>query len=308
MIERRRHKWHWIGLTSIVLVGMACRNTEPPLPYNRDLGSDGTLLLPTGSATHDPSIAEGQADWPAFREPQFDQEPAPKEEEDAPAPASANRQIESEIRELISEYNDLIAEATVDDLLEYYVEEQHDKLRPLLETAGALEKKLGDLRGELETKLPDANDRIASAFDGLAAQLDTRLSAGSLAVVSDTEVTTQPAAGSRGTPLRFLIVDEDWYIEIPILDQLPGLTKPALDQALTAFDGFLQGLRSNLIPPETVLQQIETAASAGKAVGDATEPTPEAEGGTTARPESDDTGDASGAGEETGADEDAGGG
>lgn len=307
MIERRRYKWHWVGLTSFVLLGIACRDTQPPLPYNRDLGSDGILLLPTASATLDPSIAKGQADWPSFREPEFDQEPA-SEEKTADAPASANGQIETEIRELISEYNDLVAEATVDDLLEYYVEEQQDKLRPLLETAGALKKKLAELRGELETKLPNANERVASAFDGLAAQLDTRLAAGSLAVVSDTEVTAQPPAGSRGTPLRFLLVDDDWYIEIPTLDQLPGLTKPALDQALTAFDGFLQGLRSNQMPPETVLQQIEIAASAAKAVGDATEPTPDAAGGTTAQPESDDTGDASGAGDETGADEPAGGG
>jgi hypothetical protein len=292
---------------------MGCRDTEPPQPHNRDLGSDGVLLLPTASVRHNPAIADGQADWPAsdgvlllptasvrhnpaiadgqadwpaFREPQFDEEGPDTTGAGEGLTAEERGEVETEIRELIDEYNGLLEDATADDLLEFYVEEQHEVLRPLFEAALAVKAKLAEVRGELEAKMPDATDRVVSAFENVAARMDTRLSADSLTVVSDTEVTAERAEGSAGMALRFLVVDEDWYIEVPAVDQFSRVPKPELDLALTTYDGLLQGLRSGEVPPETALQQIESAAAASGTARDA----PEESGGEAAEPESEEAG------------------
>ena len=134
MIAERRRRWLTGVLAGITIGATACRDTAPPPLHNRDLGGDGVVLLPTAPMWHDSAIAEGRADWYAFREPAIEEESGTDEAPRRAAPVQGN-QVEAAIREMIDEYNGFVPEATVDDLLEYYAEEQHDVLKPLFEAA-----------------------------------------------------------------------------------------------------------------------------------------------------------------------------
>jgi len=263
----------WLGgcvLLPAVVVGMGCRDTKPPPAHNHDLGSDGEPLMPTASVWHDPDIAKGQADWHPFRELEAVPEPTTGETTTDTAPAGEGR-IETEIRELIDEYSELVAETTVDDvddLLDYYMEEQHDALRPWLGAAVSLPDKLGRIREALEEKLPAEKERIVAAFSKLKDPSGLELVVESVTVVSDQEATVRLPAGSPISTYRFVIVDEEWYIEIPEIQKLAAL-KPALDRAVATSDGWLQGLESGQAAPQQVLQQIEVWAAATKAAQEA---------------------------------------
>lgn len=272
MIVLRRCWSVWCVLICAVVTGTGCRDSEPPPAHNRDLGIGDVVLLPTASVRHDTRIADGQADWPAFRKPEFGSAPA-DDEVDEPDGHEEGDSTEAEIRELIDEYNEVVADGTVEELLDYYVEAQHDKLQGLFEAARALAAKLAELRQELETKMPDAAERIASSFASLAGSTDIRLVVDSLSVVSDTEVTGTRSGGSVASTLRFVLVreeDEDgeeseaWYIEVPAIDELAIPPKPVSDLTRVA-DSWLQALQSGQTPPESVLQQVEAAAAAAAA-------------------------------------------
>ena len=89
---------------------VGCRPAEPPDRYDRDLGTDGSLLLPTASVLTVAKIADGDSDWVDFRDPTA---PPPTA---APArTTSGPAALETEIRELLEEYNRVAtdAEATV---------------------------------------------------------------------------------------------------------------------------------------------------------------------------------------------------
>ncbi len=249
------------GCTFLVfIVGVAgCRDTKPPPAHNRDLGGDGVVLLPTGSAWHDPGIAKGKADWHPFREPQPAATPGTDDTAADDAPAG-NAEVEVEIRELIDDYNDLVVEAAVDDLLEYYVDDQQDAMRPLLESMLTLTAKLDEVCKALEAKLPDAKERISKAFETLESSHSARLPLESLAVVSDTEVTGTITSHPEPMPCRFLVVDDEWFIE------LQGFTpyaeaKPVIDATLAGYEALLQALQSGQTPPKQVLSGIEQAAN-----------------------------------------------
>ena len=280
----------WLGgcvLLPVVIVGMGCRDAEPPPAHNRDLGGDREPLMPTASVWQDPDIAKGQAQWHAFREPEA--APAPAEGETTPdaAPADAG-DVEAEIRELIDEYNELAAETTVDgvdDLLDYYVEDQHDTLRPWLEAAVSLPDKLERVREALGQKLPVEKERIVAAFSKLKDPSGLELVVESVTVVRDQEATVRLPAGSPISTYRFVIVDEEWYMEIPEIQKLAAL-KPVLDRAVAISDGWLQGLESGQAAPQQVLQQIEVWATATDAAQEATGSEEESRTDTTPEPDS----------------------
>jgi len=241
----------------------ACRDAEPPPLHNRDLGDGELVLLPTAPVLHDPGITEGRADLHPFRELLLDEEP---DADEAPAVAGADETdaVRSEIRELIDEYNDLVSEATVEELLDYYIEEQHEKLRNLFEAAIDATERCAEIRQELEARLPDAKDRIDAAVAVLERSVALRLPVDSVTVVSDAEVTGTIPSGAIVQACRFRLVDEDWYLEIPGLGDSAELG-PATDARLAQYRGWLEGLRSGQAAPEAVLQEIEATANAAQA-------------------------------------------
>lgn len=259
-----------LGIFSgIVLSASSCRDTEPPPAHARDLGTGGHTLLPTDSSWRNPAVATGQADWHPFRDPTLGEgeEPGSTPRPGAEAVAGTEdfdaEEVEVEIRELIDGYNLDVADATTDVLLDYYVEGQRETLRPWLEAGTSLEEKLAGLRAGLDEKLPDAKQRIESAFATLGGSSGRALIVDAVNVVSDTEAMV--TVGGGGMTYRFVVDEDEWFIEIQQIEMLAALS-PAIDASLAIFDQWLQGLQSGQIPSETVLAQIEAAAEAAKAV------------------------------------------
>ena len=253
MTRGGRDGWVWCLVALALAVVAGCRDVDPPRPYNQDLG-DGTVLLPpVRSARQNAELRDGTAEWHEFSK--FEAE----EEETAEGEVGEEEagEVEAEIRELIAEYNELVAGHDLDEFLEYHVEEQHETVKALFEADAAMMSKSADLRSLLDENLPEEQDRIATVFDRLEAKSKEGLIVESLAVVSDVEVTGKLAPGGPAPTCRFLVVDDEWYIEIP---GLPDPTQPGSIPAMTttALDTLLQGLQSGQLPPEQVLGQVET--------------------------------------------------
>lgn len=256
-------------LACVVSVMMGCRDTQPPPAHNRDLGADAVVLLPTASVWNNPGIATGRADWHPFREPSAGQEAdsAPPGSAQADAGGSAaggNQQVETQVRAMIDDYNDFVAEATVDDLLDYYMEEQHSALKQLFGTGKTLTESFAAIRKELEAKLPDALDRIDAVLAVLEADAGPKLAVDTLTVVSATEVTGRMASGPAGPAYRFRLIDEDWYIELVGLGDFAEL-KPAIDAGLAKYSGLLVGLQTGQMSAQAALQQVEAEAQGARA-------------------------------------------
>jgi hypothetical protein len=250
---------------------VGCRDTEPEPAHNRDLGGDGALLLPTASVWCEAAISKGKADWHPFSiEQALQQQAASLRPGEEPAGASErHQQIKDAIREMVDDYNDFAPEATVDELLEYYVEEQHDSLKQVFEAAQNFARTYATIRKELDARLPDARERVDAALAVLEAGATARLPVESITVLSDTEVAGKITGGSTQSAFataptcRFILLDDEWYIQLVALENFSE-NKPASDAELAMYKGLLQGLESGQMPAETVLEQVERAAQVAR--------------------------------------------
>ena len=261
----------------VALSGVGCRDTDPPVTHYGDLGTDGTLLLPVRSPPYAISkVDDAQADWHPVTDPD---EQVEEEEEDADESEdeTSTTETEAEIRELIEAYNEVAAERSMDDVLEYYLPEQQETLRPLLETSFNMAGKAAELAEALIQKLPDAEERIRAALAGVEGHASGVLVVESLSVVSDTEVMGPLAAGGLAPTCRFVVSDDEWFIEMPQADA--GKTKPELDAALARFGGWLESLSSGGVSAEELLVQIEAASAKDAADADEAPGVEETEGG-----------------------------
>ena len=243
----------WAGVTMA-----GCRDLDAPVPHNRNLGNEETLLLPTQGSRYDVDLKSGAADWYEFRE--FDTEEQPEAVAEAETADEDEGGLESTIRELISEYNELIAERNLEGLLEYHVEDQHEIIGALIEAGFAIVDKVAELRALLEEQLPEAQNRVTEVFGGLAEALDPELTVDTLTVVNDQEVIGKLRQVGGIPECRFVLVEGDWYIMVP---QLPGFggMKPALDTTKGAFETLIQGLRSGQVSAEETLSRLESMAN-----------------------------------------------
>ena len=249
----------WRAMVALVVpaILVGCRETEPEPPHNRDLGDGRTVLMPTASEWSSSAIAKGQADWHPFRDPMAEPPPSATESDDAEGGESTG-ELEAEIRELIAEYNEVVADGTVEELLDYFVEAQHEKLSPILALTIKYRDAYAGLRAALETKLPGDQGRIAQAFRTIAGGLSGAIDAGEITVVSDTEVTATSALAEY----RFTLIEEDWYLEISQIDPYAAAQTPRLEQAMASVSGWLSALEADQSKPDAVLGQIEQAAQA----------------------------------------------
>ena len=233
----------------VALGTLGCKETEPPAAYNYDLG-DGKVSLPPTSAVHvDFRLADGRADWPAFRDPAA--APPPNQQDKPAVPSGA----ESELRELVQEYNEFVAEATVDDLLEYFASDQHNALRPWLKIALASTVKLAAVGAQLAAKLPDAQDQFAKTLAWHEGKYSPKLSIGSITIKGATEAVGTASAGSSLGPIRFVLDEEDWYFEVLDPDRLAGMSASAAE-AVTMYEQCLTDLASGDRSAEQVMEQL----------------------------------------------------
>ncbi|MGD2111360.1 MAG: hypothetical protein PVI86_18435 [Phycisphaerae bacterium] len=267
----------------VAVLAASCRDVEPPPAHARDLGSNGEILLPTGSQWRHESVVTGQAEWQPFRAlPTGDEPETPPEPQGEGDEATA--EIETEVRDLIEGYNEVVSDGTTEELLEYYVEEQHEAIQPWLEATAALGRKRSELRDAFDEKLPDAKDRLDVAFAALEASEGPALTLEKLTVNSATDVTATVGGGGGGRTFRFTLVEfedgEDWFIELPQVEALAA-DREATDAARTTYEQWLQGLQTGGTPAETILTQVEEAAEAAAAPP---EKAPEAGGDVDAAP------------------------
>ena len=251
MVLGRRLAWWGLALFLVSMMGSGCRDGDPPSAHNRNLGDADSLLLPVRSARVDPDLKDGTAEWYEFPEFNAEQEAAGDEPADG-----GGSEIETEIRELISEYNELVAERTLDDILEYHIEEQHETIAALYEVKFTTLDKLAEVKAAFEEKLPEAGERVADRFAPLEVAADVELVVDSLTTAGDSEVTGNLPAGSTTSTCRFVVVEEDWYIEFPQLPEFAQV-KPSLDNITAACDGWLQSLQSGERAAEEVLAEVE---------------------------------------------------
>lgn len=241
---------------AILAATLGCRKAEPPMAYNRDLGDDGTTLLPVASPWKETALKDGRADWHPFREPGAEEPQAAETTEEPPAGDAG--ETEAEVRDLIAEYNELIDGAAVDDLMEFFASDQRDALKPAIESALAANEKLSKVTAALEAQLPDAGDRIANAAKTVRMRAGVGLSIESITVVSEDEATAKLAGGfAPGCTLRLL--DDVWYIALAGAPDFADLKQSTSAFAQTC-DTWLTSLESDEAAAETVLSQMEQPA------------------------------------------------
>lgn len=272
MVLARKRCFLGLPLFTTLILCAACRDTDPPPSHYRDLGDGGgTILLPTASVRLDANLKDGQATWRSFREP-GSQEPGQVEtassdrgddSEDSGEGGMGDEgdTVAAEIRELLVEFNEIAVDGTTADLLEFFVEDQQDAVTEWLEAEAVIVTKLGALRAALAEKLPDEADRIAAAFAPMEAITGRDLVVETLKVVSETEVVGQLPPGSPLPTCRFIIVDDEWYMEFPGLTDFASV-KPILDASLLGFDTLVKALAGGMLPADQVLAQFEALTKA----------------------------------------------
>lgn len=256
-----------VGVAGLSVISLAaCRDVEAPPVYYQDLGTEGEILVPTASVWTNAAIAQGQADWHAIPEPRVEaatEAPAEAEREAGPGEEPAS---EAEIRQMVADFNQVAEEGSVEDFLDYFVEEQHGALRPLFESAIQLRAGLSDLRKGLSERLPDARERIQKALVMLKSGVALRMTVDSLSVASESEVNgrlTGLAPASAGEMnVRFSLQDDVWYMELPQIEAFVSATTTSVTAARESLTTWLDELRAGETPPEVILTRVESVAEA----------------------------------------------
>jgi len=257
-----------ILIAAILLTpGFGCRDTQPVQSQDGNLGTEERPLLPpAATAWMNPALKEGKADWQPFREPKSESQPASERaadgsgDEPGTAPdTAAPTGPEAAIRAMVDDYNELVAEQKLDDLLDFFVEAQVDAAKDSVEKRAAAMAKLVEVRQSISSKLPDEADRIAAAFKSLEAVVGPQIELSSLSVISPTEATGTTVIFKDRPTYRFVLVDQDWYIEIPA-ESLEGMLA-----ALTSIAPYLDRWKGELAAGQpdatTVLADMEKAAA-----------------------------------------------
>lgn len=260
---------------ALLSVAVGCSRGEPDPADRTYSDSNGRVPASVGGAKLNPAVAEGQAEWVAFREPP-PPEPAgadrPESEPlEAPAAGAAGADGAG-LREIIEDYNSLTADGSVDDLLDYFVPEQSDALRPVVEKALARAGKLIQFceagkaaAGESAADLPKVC-QAARRLYGAGLNVEGTPSR------AEQGFTFQVTSRVFPRECRAVLREEDWYFEVVDVAAL-AQSAPALD----AFDGQLEQWRKDLesgsISSAEVLAAFRTAVQ-GEGGGEEDAPPP----------------------------------
>ena len=255
----RRAWWTVIAVGLFVLAVVGCRDSDPPPTFYRNLGTQDVPLLPAASVIHDVSLAKGSADWVPFRELGEDEAGTPSKDE-APSGSSIT-ETETEIRDLLKEYNELVADRDIDELMVYHIESHQETVKSWYEVQFSLLDKLVEVQTALTSALPDSQARIEQAM----APLNTAsagLSVETLTVENGSLVIGKLAGGGVAPMCRFVVLEDEWFIDLPNLPQTFAQLKPVLDGRMSMIDSLKLALESGSVAAEQVLEQLETQAKA----------------------------------------------
>lgn len=246
---------------------LGCNEQKPPPTFYTDLGDEGTLLLPTSSPRVDPRMKDGRADWHPFRDP--DSQPArpQKTEVDRDSPDGAatianSGALEQQIREAIDEYNGLLDDGKLEDLLEFFDEADAAVVERLTTTIPALSGKISELNDALPS--PDASLSAAASALTLASVL--RLNVESITITGEREgvaALKTPLSGANETStapdVLFTLGEDDyWYVKLSALSSLaPQLD--ALDRGVAALEQVITDVKSGQVSGDAVAEQVSLA-------------------------------------------------
>ena len=265
-------------LCASMLLVPSCRETEPPPTHFQDLGDGGVALLPTASTWHNPAIADGTAEWQPFRPVDPDEQgDGGGNAGNAPSTATAaSSETEVDIREMVDEYNDMVAEgAAEEDILEFFTEPQRPKLKQVRDAVSAFRGKLSELRAALVQQSPEGGQAVDQLLEQMAALQKLPLTVDSITVESETAASGKLSAAEAGlslpgmsTDVRFVYADEYWFIDLPAIETLAGMV-PMMQGALPQFDALIQGIQGGQLSADAVIQQLNTLAQSTVAVAPA---------------------------------------
>ena len=262
---------------SLLLVP-SCRETEPPLTHFQDLGDEGVALLPTASTWQNPAIADGTAEWQPFRplDPNEQGDGGPNAGSAPSTAKAASSRTEIDIREMVDEYNAMVAEgAAEEDILEFFTESQRPKLKQVRNAVNAFRGKLSELRAALVQQSPKGGQAVDQLLDQMATLEKLPLTVDSITVESETVASGKLSAAEAGLSLpgmsrdiRFVYADEYWFIDLPAIETLAGMV-PMMQGALPQFDALIQGIQGGQMSADAVIQQLNTLAQSTVAVAPA---------------------------------------
>lgn len=250
----RRAWWTVSAVGLLVLAVAGCRDSDPPPTFYRNLGTEDIPLLPAASVIHDVTLAKGSADWVPFRK--LGEAEAGTPSEDGAPSGRSNTETETEIRDLLKEYNELVADRDIDELMVYHIDSHQETVKTWYEVQFALMDKLAEVQAALTSAQPDSQARIDQAFAPLKAA-SAGLSVDTLTVESEELVVGKLAAGGVVPMCRFVLVEDEWYIDLPNLPETFAQLKPVLDGMMSMIDALSQGLESGSVGAEQVLTQLE---------------------------------------------------
>ena len=255
----------WSLTCVVLLVGSllsACRDSAPPRPYSQDLSTESHLLPPTSGPWLDLAVKDGRAEWVPFRSPEEKAAEPPAPEEETAKPSG----VEGEIRALIKDYNEALAEKDFEGFLEYFVETQADTVEQMIEVLPVIVQKFSALGDAVAEKAPEAALGFIKLPADLSLEQALKLEVASLTVESETKVVGKVNAGNipslpAGLPIppgmdvvNFVLGDDYWYVELPALN----LMSVFLQQAVAQIDTLTEGVKSGQIPVEGLAAQFET--------------------------------------------------
>jgi len=249
-------------LTPLWCIG--CKDKAPAPILAEDLGTQGKPLVLPADTFHIVEINKGQADWVPFREP--GSTPTPTTED---TPAEDNQPEENatvaEIKTFIVDYNNLSEEGGFDELKTYIVDSQSESIAAAFTVAAEARKKIDALKTQLSLKLSDQMDRIETTLDKVRDSADdtngTRLSALSITVVNENEATATTPPGSLTPTLKFVVIEDAWYLEFPALADAETLADQ-LSKKVDTYDSMLSQLSDDTTTAEKILSNLEETLAA----------------------------------------------
>ncbi len=262
----KRRTW-FLATTAILapLCILGCKENDPAPMLAQDLGTEGQPLVLPPSTFHNVAVNKGQADWVPFREPGA--EPEPDHAQDVPAGDNqqADAETEDEIKAFIDDYNALSAEGDFEELQTYIVESQSQAIAAAFAAATEVRKKIDALKKLLSEQLSDQTDRVETTLAKLRVSADmatgTHLSTTSITVISADESTATNAPGSLTPTLKFVIIDDAWYLEFPELPDAETLAEK-LSENVDRYDMVMARLSDGTFTAAQVLTTMEDALAA----------------------------------------------
>ncbi len=230
-------------LLAWIVIAAGCTEEHAGSLDHRDLGNADTPLVPTGLTLANAAVAKGSAQWQKLREPAFDQETgdqtdtAHPSDHDTPEAASKNvghAEDISYLRQLIADYNTLVEEKNYDEMVGFFVESQVETAEKLVQVIPALAAKLR----ELNAALPEPNAELAASVESITLTKLFHLDVDVIKIVSDTSATGELSPSSGGGTLKFVVEEEDWYFEHPMV----ASAAEALNQLEQGMDTLDQGI------------------------------------------------------------------